>query len=49
MPFKTGGAKDFYRAIPGKKEKIKLYISQNSVDFRKEADLRRLVEYCNSL
>jgi hypothetical protein len=43
------GAKDFYRAIPGKKEEIKLYISQNSVDFRKEADLRRLVEYCNTL
>lgn len=43
------GAKDFYRAIPGKKEEIKLYISQNPVDFRKEADLKRIVKYCNSL
>ena len=43
------GAKDFYRAIPGKKDEIKMYINQNPVDFKKEADLRRLTEYCNSL
>jgi hypothetical protein len=43
------GAKDFFKAIPGKKDEIKTYISQNPVDFKKEADLRRLTQYCNSL
>jgi hypothetical protein len=43
------GAKDFFKATPGKKDEIKTYISQNPVDFKKEADLRRLTQYCNSL
>jgi|WetSurMetagenome_2_1015567.scaffolds.fasta_scaffold70508_1 hypothetical protein len=43
------GAKDFFKAIPGKKDEIKTYIDQNPVDFKKELDLRRLTQYCNSL
>lgn len=43
------GPKDLYKAFPGKRSYIKLYIEQNPVDFRKEADLRRLIKYCNSL
>jgi hypothetical protein len=43
------GEKDFYKAIPGKKDEIKMYFDQNPVDFKKEADLRRLTQYCNSL
>jgi hypothetical protein len=43
------GAKDFIRAFPGKRSEIKLFIDQNSVDFRKEADLKSLTKYCNSL
>ena len=43
------GVKDFLKAFPGKSSEIKLYIVQNPVDFKKEADLRRLTKYCNSL
>ena len=43
------GAKDFLKAFPGKSSEIKLFIKQNPVDFKKEADLRRLTKYCNSL
>jgi hypothetical protein len=43
------GAKDFLKAFPGKSSEIKLYLEQNQVDFKKEADLRRLTVYCNSL
>ena len=43
------GAKDFFRIFPGNKPEIKQYIWQNPVDFKKEADLRRLTQYCNSL
>jgi hypothetical protein len=42
-------AKDFIKAYPGKSSEIKKYISQNPVDFKKEADLKRLTIYCNSL
>ncbi len=47
IPLKS--AKDFLKAIPGKKSEIKKYIDQNPVDFKKEADLKRLTLYCNSL
>ena len=43
------GAKDFIKAFPGKRSEITMYINQNPVDFKKEADLRRLTKYCNSL
>jgi len=43
------GGQDFAKAFPGNKSEIKLYIEQNPVDFKKEADLRRLTIYCNSL
>lgn len=41
--------KDFFIALPAKKQEIKQYIIKNPVDFKKEADLRRLTKYCNSL
>ena len=43
------GARDFLRSFPGKNSEIKDYIKDNAVDFRKEADLRRLTRFCNSL
>lgn len=43
------GTRDYLKAYPGKKAEIKGYIEQNPVDFKKEADLRRLTIYCNSL
>jgi hypothetical protein len=43
------GIKDFLKAFPGKSSEIKLYIAQNPVDFKKEADIRRFTKYCNSL
>lgn len=43
------GVKYFLKAFPGKRTEIKMYIDQNPVDFEKEADLRRLTRYCNSL
>jgi hypothetical protein len=43
------GAKDFIKAFSGRTAEIKAYINQNPVDFKKEADLRRLTKYCNSL
>ena len=43
------GVKDFIKAFSGSNSEIKQYIKQNPVDFRKEADLRRLTKYCNSL
>ena len=43
------GMKDFFRAFPGKSSYIKVYLAHNPIDFKKEADLRRLTKYCNSL
>lgn len=43
------GGNDFAKAFPGKKSEIQLYVEQNPVDYKKEADLRRLTKYCNSL
>lgn len=43
------GAKDFFKAFPGKSSGIKLYMNQSPVDFKREEDLRRLTRYCNSL
>lgn len=43
------GAKGFLKAIPGKRSEIKKYIDQNPVNFKKEADLRRLTIFCSSL
>lgn len=43
------GEKDFLKAFPGKNFEIKRYVDQNHLDFKKEADLRRLTIYCNSL
>jgi hypothetical protein len=43
------GARDFLKAFPGNSSRIKDYIEQKPVDFKKEADLRRLTKYCNSL
>jgi hypothetical protein len=43
------GWSDFAKAFPGKKSEIKLYLDQNPVDYKKEADLRRLTKFCNSL
>jgi hypothetical protein len=43
------GENAFIKAFPGKKSLIKSYINQNPVDFKKEADLRRVTRYCNSL
>ena len=43
------GAKDFYKAFPGRTPQMKTYILRNPVDFKKEADLRRLIKYCNTL
>jgi hypothetical protein len=43
------GAKDFYKAFSNNSPEIKLYLDNNPVDFRKEADLRRITKFCNSL
>lgn len=43
------GERDFMRSFPGIKSEIKQYLNQNPIDFRKEADLRRLTKFCNSL
>ena len=43
------GEKDFFKVLPRKKQEIKEYVKLNPVDFKKEADLRRLTKYCNSL
>lgn len=43
------GAKEFLKAFPSKKVEIKSYIDKNPVDFKVEADLRRITTYCNSL
>jgi hypothetical protein len=43
------GEKAFLQAFSAKRSQINLYIDQNPVDFKKEADLRRLTRYCNSL
>jgi len=43
------GAKEYLKAFSDKRSEIKLYLDQNPVDFKKEADLRRLTKYCNSL
>ena len=43
------GTNDYSKAFPGKKAEIKLYVEQNKIDFRKEADLRKMTIYCNSL
>jgi hypothetical protein len=43
------GIKDFLKAFSGKKSEVKEYIDKNPVDFKKEADLRRLTRNCNSL
>jgi hypothetical protein len=41
--------KDFLKAFSSKRTEIRLYLEKNPVDLRKEADLRRLTKYCNSL
>jgi hypothetical protein len=43
------GEQDFLKAFSGKRAEIKSYLVKTPVDFKKEADLRRLTEYCNSL
>ena len=43
------GVKDFIKAFPGNRSEIELFMDQNPVDFKIEADLRRLTKYCNSL
>jgi hypothetical protein len=43
------GAKSYFKVFKGKKSEIKRYLDQNPVDFRKEADLRKMTKYCNSL
>jgi len=43
------GSKSYFKVYKGKKSEIKRYLDQNPVDFRKEADLRRMTRYCNSL
>jgi hypothetical protein len=43
------GAQSYFKVFHGKKSEIKTYLDQNQADFRKEADLRRLTKYCNSL
>jgi hypothetical protein len=43
------GAKDFYKAFPGRTPQMKAYLLQNPVDFKKEADLRRFIKYCYTL
>jgi hypothetical protein len=48
-PLPVKGGTDFIKAFPDRKSEIKLYLDQNPVDFKKEADLRRLTRYCNSL
>lgn len=42
-------AKSFMKAFRGEKIKLNQYIDQNSVDFKKEADIRKLTRYGNSL
>jgi len=42
-------ASAFFKSFPDKRTEIKTYLDQNPVDFRKEADLRRMIVYCNSL
>ncbi len=43
------GAQSYYKTFHGKDSEIKSYLEQNPVDFKKEADLRRMTRYCNSL
>jgi hypothetical protein len=43
------GVKAFYSALSSKKSMIDNYITQNPIDFKKETDLRKLTQYCNSL
>jgi hypothetical protein len=57
IPFlKTGaryiivkGEKEFLKTYSGKRSEIKAYLNKEPVDFKREADLRRLTKYCNSL
>jgi hypothetical protein len=43
------GSKSFLKAFQGKKTLINKYLQQNPVDLKKEADLRRMTLYGNSL
>lgn len=43
------GPQSFKRAFRSKQSEITEYLDKNHVDFRNEADLRRLIKYCNSL
>ncbi len=42
-------AKGFRKLFPSKKKEIKAYIKANNVDFRKEVDLKALMERCLSM
>jgi len=43
------GVQSFNKAFHDKKSEIKTYLEQNTVDFKKEADLRMMTRYCNTL
>jgi len=43
------GVKSFMKAFRGEETKLSQYLDQNPVDIKKEADLRRLTRYGNSL
>jgi hypothetical protein len=43
------GEKDFIKTYAGKRSEIEAYLIKEPVDFKREADLRRLTKYCNSL
>lgn len=43
------GAQSYYKTFRGKNSEIKIYLEQNPVNFKKEADLRRITRFCNSL
>jgi hypothetical protein len=43
------GEKEFLKTYSDKRSDIKAYLSKEPVDFKIEADLRRLTKYCNSL
>jgi hypothetical protein len=38
----------FIKAFPGSKEKIQAYLKQNKVDFNKDADLEKLLQFCTT-
>lgn len=43
------GPQSLMKAFRGKNSEIKDYLDKNPVDFKNEADLRRIIKYCNSL